>query len=198
MPNTAATYPGSTAGGSVDAGTGENDDAWVNPGNVSADDATEAQITAATFDSPDISRRLQAYNFAFSGLDPAATVDGIIVEIDRRSIISGSGKDFRVQLASDCNNTTSTPTFLGNNKADTATTWPTTSTVATYGTSTDLWGTTGLTGADITSSNFGICFSASALIANADIGCDFIRMTIYYTPPPAPPDIPLIMARTRV
>lgn len=168
-------FPGTTANLS-EASTLENKDAWSSPGNVAADDGTEATITAATFDSPDISQILVASNFGFANV--AGTVNGITVEIDRRSIISGSGADFRVQLA----NGTTFASLVGNNKAATATVWPTTSTVATYGGAADMWGTS-LTAADITRANFAVFLSASAKIANADIGVDFIRVTVTYTPP---------------
>jgi hypothetical protein len=184
VPSTGVKYPASTGGGFIDNVTGENDDAWVNPGNVGADDATEAQITAATFDSPDISRRLHCWNFDFSAIPDGSSIDGITVEIDRRSIVSGSGADFRVQLSTDAANITTGPTLTGDNKANTGLTWPTTSTVATYGGSADTWNAS-LTAAQVKTSTFGVLLSASAKIANADIGCDFIRVAITYTAPAA-------------
>lgn len=166
-------YPG-TVVSLANAGTSENANAWVGPGNVGADDATEAQITAATYDSPDISEILVASNFGFTNV--IGTINGITVEIDRRSIIAGSGADFRVQLA----NGTTFASLVGTNKAATATTWPSTTAVATYGGAADTW-SSGLTAAQIKSANFAVFVSASAKIANADIGVDFIRVTVTYT-----------------
>ncbi len=158
------------------AGTSESAEAWVNPTNVFSDNATEAAITAATYDSPDISQILVASTFGFASV--AGTVNGITVEIDRRSIILNSGKDFRVQLAKG----TAFANLVGTNKAVPATIWPTTSTVATYGGAADLWGTT-WTAAEIKASSFAVFLSCQANIANADVGVDFVRVTVTYTPP---------------
>lgn len=167
-------FPGTIANLS-NAGTSENAEAWVNPGNVVSDNATEAQITAATYDSPDISQILVVSNFNFNSV--SGTVDGITVEIDRRSIIASSGKDFRVQLATG----TAFANLVGTNKAVPATIWPTTSTIATYGGSADTW-TAGLTAGQIAASGFAVFVSCQANIANADVGIDFIRVTVDYTP----------------
>lgn len=153
----------------------ENKDAWVNPTNVGSDNATEATIVAASYDSPDISQILVASNFGFS---VSGTIDGITVEIDRRSIVANSGKDFRVQLATG----TAFANLVGTNKAVPATIWPTTSTVATYGGSADTWSAS-LTPTQVNSSGFAVFLSAQANVANADIGVDFIRVTVTYTPP---------------
>ncbi len=166
-------FPG-TAATLANAGTSENAEAWVSPGNIVSDNATEATITAATYDSPDISQLLVASNFGFA--ISAASVDGITVEIDRRSIIAGSGADFRVQLATG----TTFATLVGTNKAATATTWPSTTAVASYGGVADTW-SAGLTAAQVNDPGFAVMLSTSAKIANADIGVDFIRVTITYT-----------------
>lgn len=152
----------------------ESANAWVNPGNIVSDNATEATITAATFDSPDISELLVASNFGFA-IPAGATIDGITVEIDRRSIILNSGKDNRVQLATG----TTFASLVGTNKAS-ATVWPTTSTIATYGGAADTW-TAGLTAAQVNAVGFAVFLSSHANIANADIGVDFIRVTVDYT-----------------
>lgn len=166
-------FPGTTAN-LANAGTSENANAWVNPGNVAADDGTESTITAATYDSPDISEILVASNFNFNAV--SGTVNGITVEIDRRSIIANSGKDFRVQLATG----TTFADLVGTNKAVPATIWPTTSTIATYGGAADTW-SAGLTAAQVSAAGFAVFLSAQANIANADIGVDFIRVTVTYT-----------------
>ena len=165
-------YPGTVAS-LANAGSSENANAWLNPSNVGADDGTESQITAATYDSPDISELLVASNFGFNLVD--ATITGITVEIDRRSIIASSGVDNRVQLAKG----TTFASLVGANKA-TATVWPSSTAVATYGGSSDLWSTT-WTEAEINASSFAVMLSTKANIANADIGVDYIRVTVTYT-----------------
>lgn len=167
-------YPGTTAT-LANAGTLENAEAWLNPGNIVSDNATESTIVASTYDTPDISQLLVASNFGFT---TSGTIDGITVEIDRRSIIAGSGADFRVQLATG----TTFATLVGTNKAATGTTWPTATAIASYGGTADTW-SAGLTSAQVNAAGFAVFLSASAKIANADIGVDFIRVTVTYTPP---------------
>lgn len=161
------------------AGSSENTDAWVNPTNVGADDGSEASITAASYDSPDISQILVASGFGFTVAD-GSTITGIVVEIDRRNS-AGAASDNRVQLAKG----TTFASLVGSNKADTATDWPTTTGVASYGTgTTDLWGTT-WTPAEIRASSFAVFLSVQADAANTDIQVDFIRVTVHYTAPAA-------------
>lgn len=172
MATSGPNYPGTVASLS-NAGTSESSDNWLNPSNVNSDNATESTIVAATYDSPDISELLVCSNFGFAL--PSAIIDGITVEIDRRSIIASSGKDFRVQLAKG----TTFANLVGTNKAVPATIWPSSSTVATYGGVSDLWGTT-WTEAEIESSSFAVMISCQANIANADVGIDYVRVTITY------------------
>src|SRR5688572_28592353 len=93
-------FPGTVAS-LANAGTSENAEAWVTPGNASADDGTTTSITAATYDTPDISQLLVCSNFNFAA-DIAAdsTINGITVEIDRNNA-AGAASDNRVQLATD-------------------------------------------------------------------------------------------------
>jgi hypothetical protein len=163
-------YPGTVTTASA-APESAND--WLTPSNIAADDGSEAQITAATFDSPDISFQLIAANFGFTIPTDAASIDGITVEIDRRSIIASSGVDNRVQLRD------ASGTLVGANKA-TATVWPSSTAVATYGGAADTW-TASPTVAMVNDPDFGVVLSAKANIANADIGVDFIRVTVTYT-----------------
>lgn len=145
---------------------------WLTPGNVSADDGSEAQITAATYDSPDISFRMRALvNGGVFTIPVGATIDGAIVEIDRRCF-AGSAADFRVQLMQGSS-------LIGDNKADTGTAWPGTLTIATYGGAADGWNAS-LT-RSIVNSQWGLALSVSATSANTDIGVDFIRFTVHYT-----------------
>ena len=73
-------FPGTT-GTLANAGTSENAEAWVSPGNIVSDNATEASITAATYDSPDLSQLLVASNFGFT-IPASSTIDGITVEVE--------------------------------------------------------------------------------------------------------------------
>lgn len=179
MPSVGPRYPG-TASSYANAGTSENAEAWVNPTNVGADDGSEATITAATYDSPDISQILVASNFGFT-IASDATINGITVEIERRDQAIGAASDNRVQLGKG----TAFANLVGNNKADTATDWPTAVAIATYGSSSDLWGTT-WTPTEINASTFAVHLSVQADAANTDIFVDYIRVTVQYTDAPTP------------
>jgi hypothetical protein len=157
------------------AGSSENTDAWVSPTNVGADDGTTASITAASYDSPDISQILVCSNFGFT-IPTGATIDGIVVEIDRNNA-AGAASDNRVQLAKG----TTFADLVGSNKADTATDWPAALASVSYGTgTTDLWGTT-WTPAEINASSFAVFLSVQADAANTDIAVDYVRVTVHYT-----------------
>lgn len=175
-------YP-ATATNLSNAGSSEDKDAWVSPTNVGADDGTTASITAASFDSPDISQILVASSFGFT-IPGGSTIDGIVVEIDRNNA-AGAASDNRVQLAKG----TAFADLVGANKADTATDWPAALATVSYGTgTTDLWGTT-WTVAEINAPTFAVFLSVQADAANTDVAVDFIRVTVYYTEPQEPTHI---------
>jgi hypothetical protein len=166
-----------TAAVNVSTGT-ETAEPWVNPTNVGADDTSEATITAATYDSPDISQRLVTSGYGFT-IPIGSTIDGIVVEIMRRNS-AGAASDNRVQLQDE------TATLVGDDKADTALDWPTTEALKTYGGTTDDWLPAGSwTPAQINDADFGLVLSVQADAANTDIQVDFIRITVHYTAPPA-------------
>ena len=165
-----------SAATNVSTGT-EINEAWVNPTNVFSGNASEAAITAATYDSPDISHQLTTSGYGFT-VPTDATIDGITVEVERRSIIASSGKDFRVQLRN------ASGTLVGTNKAVPATIWPTSATIATYGGAADTW-TASPTDTMVNDPDFGVVTSCQANIANADVGIDFVRVTTTYTEAPA-------------
>lgn len=156
----------------------ESAEPWVNPTNVGADDTSEAVITAATYDSPDISQQLVTSGYGFT-IPTGSTIDGIVVEIMRRNS-AGAASDNRVQLRNEAG------TLVGDNKADTALDWPTTEALKTYGSSSDDWLPAGSwTPEQVNDPDFGLVLSVQADAANTDIQVDFIRITITYTPPPA-------------
>jgi hypothetical protein len=171
--DTGAVFPGS--GTSVSSGDA-NEVTWTTPENITAADSLVAAITAATFDSPDPSFYLLASNFGFS-IPVGSTIDGIQVDINRRSIIANSGVDNELRLQDD------TATLVGDDKAS-ATVWPNTLTTATYGGAADTWNASP-TVAMVNDPDFGVALQARANIANADISVEWVTMTITYTPPAA-------------
>lgn len=163
-------YPGTVATQSV---LPEDDNDWTTPGNVSADDGAEATITAATYDANDISFRLKAQNLGFT-IPSGATIDGILVEIEKRDAAIGAAVDYRVQLFD------AAGALVGTNKADTVTDWPTAATIVSYGGATDTWAASP-TAAMVNDVDFGVALAVEATAANTDIFVDFIRITVYYT-----------------
>lgn len=169
-------YP--SVGESVTSGDA-NEVTWSTPTNIQDADADEATITAATFDSPDPSFYLVGRGYGFS-IPGGSTIDGITVEVNRRSIVASSGKTRLIRLR-DANGAE-----IGDDKNDIGTIWPTTAATITYGGAADTWNT-GLSASAlldmVNDADFGVFLQAQANIANADIGVAFIRITITYTPP---------------
>lgn len=156
------------------AGTGENDAAvgtqsWASFSNITADDATPA--VSSVFEGT-TSHYLKATNFGFD-VPGGATIDGIIVEVERYKFSAGTIRDSILRLVKG-------GVVSGDNKAATATNWPGADTVATYGSASDLWGLT-LTPADVNASDFGVVLSVAATNDDATARVDYISITIHYT-----------------
>ena len=151
-----------------------DDDTWVSPTNVYTDNGTNSSITASTFDTNDYSYVLKTSAYKFQ-IPPSSVIKGIKVEIEKYRA-NGTAVDGMVKLSKDYNNQ------VGDDKADTSTGWGTSATVATYGSSTDLWGTT-WTAADINYPNFGVHFVAKSTGTDSDVYVDYIRITVYYEAP---------------
>lgn len=172
MPSQGPSLPGN-AGSFLSAGTGEDNNDWTNQSNITADDGTEAQITAASYDTGDSSYVLYARNFGFS-VPSDATIDGITVTIERRAF-AGGAIDNDVRLTTG----TTSGDRIGSTKAS-GFAWPGTSSNAQYGGAADLWGAT-LTPADVNDAFFGVAISVLATANNTDIGVDKILVEVNYT-----------------
>lgn len=161
-------------------GTGSNNTsigsvAWSSTGNITSSDDLSAVTSASSIQT---SNYLQATNFGFSSVLPAgSTIDGILVEVERRRDIGGFVYDNSIRLRKSTG-------YVGSNKANTSTDWPTTDTYASYGGSSDLWGTT-WTYDEVTHTDFGVGVSVS-LQGDSETPStarvDHVRMTITYTP----------------
>lgn len=167
---------GPNYGGSITTAAvgSENAEDWVNPSNAGADDGSEASITAATFDSPDVSYWLWATNFGFS-VPAGATINGLQVEIKRRCS-AGAAVDNRVSFY----DTSVGNTNLSDNKFS-GTAWPASSTVATYGGPTDTWNIAGIDATFVNQADFGLVLSVKANAADTDVHVDYMRVTVFYT-----------------
>lgn len=172
MADTGVKYP---TGFSTIKETGDDND-WVNPSNVGADDAAYAYITAATFDSGDVSYLLQVIGFGtyplYMNIPAGATIDGIKVEIERY-YANGQVIDVDVCLTKDGS------ARVGDDKSAGAN-FPTSPAVTSFGGATDKWGTT-WTAAEVNAETFGVLYKMGASANDADGYVDFIRITVYYT-----------------
>lgn len=157
------------------AGTGANDTAvgsiaWATPSNITTDDGNEA---AASVTAGATTHYLKGTNFGFS-IPSGDTIDGILVEIDRRAQTASRITDVTVSIVKG-------GTVTGDNKAI-GTTWPTALTYQSYGGAADLWGTT-WTDSDINASNFGVVISCTNSSGTVGARVDAIRITITHTTP---------------
>jgi len=119
---------------------------------------------------------LIAKNFGFS-IPSNATINGITAEIQRReSSTNDNCFDSHVYL------TKIGDTAVGSNKQN-AGEWPTSFAYATYGSSSDLWGSS-WTYSEVNSSNFGLMINLSGGVSYCLI--DHIRITVTYTTNTAP------------
>ncbi|MCX6796118.1 MAG: putative metal-binding motif-containing protein, partial [Candidatus Falkowbacteria bacterium] len=149
---------------------------WSHPDRIIADDTNYA--TADVPEDGKITHYLKGTNYGFS-IPSGATIDGIEVAINRQS--SGQSSPF---LRDNVVKLVKAGTVTGDNKAVTGTNWPTFSLeTATYGDSSDKWGTT-WTSTDINNVNFGVVLSAknSNTGHNRTATVDYIQITVYYTP----------------
>lgn len=140
---------------------------WTNIGNVAASD--DAKATCA-LTSGQTTKVIQARNLGFA-VPATATIVGILVEVERSASASPGIKDTLVSLY--------ISGFIGDEKEDVVTNWPTTDAYASYGSSSDAWNA-GLTPAIVNDPLFGLVFAAG-WVANATAAVDHIRMTVFYT-----------------
>ncbi len=155
--------------------TGVGTIAWTNPGNITADDTAYATATNVPSNGGH-TNYLRGTNFGFA-IPAGATINGITVRINRQSsgFLSPFLRDNIVRLVK-------AGAIVGSNLAVTAAEWPTSLETATYGSATNLWGTT-WTAAEINDANFGVVLSARNANTNFNrtATVDFIQVTVEYT-----------------
>lgn len=110
-------------------------------------------------------------NFGFT-VPTSATINGIKVDIERKHVNPNIQKDTEIFIIKGGVAGTQ-------NKADISTFYPTVDTYASYGGSTDLWGTT-WNANEINASNFGVHFRPTPVWGQRT-SVDNIRVTVYYT-----------------
>jgi MBG domain (YGX type) len=171
--NSGSIFP--NAGISVTAGPGTT--AWINPGNITADDSVDAQVGLA---SNSISEYLEATDFGFA-LPSSAIIQGITVTIGRSSAGVGGGRieDNTVKIIKN-----GTP--VGTNYAALGVIWPPNhqEQPAIYSPVDPLWGTT-WTATDINANNFGVAVSVinPDLVGTEIAFVDYISVSVSYIVP---------------
>jgi hypothetical protein len=146
---------------------------WGSPGNISTVGSPYATMSVP---ASAITHYLQGTQYGFT-IPSGSTINGITVVINRQS--SGRTAPF---LRDNVVRLVKGGAITGNNKALTGTNWPNTGLgTATYGSSTDLWGTT-WTAEEINANNFGVVLSAvNAKTTRARTATvDYIQITVYY------------------
>lgn len=144
-------------------------------GNVTASDNVYA--TAVHCDCCDQNTQcLTVSDFGFA-IPAGAVINGIVLEVEKKRSagIGGVVVDNGVQLMK-------AGATTGANKMDTSTDWPTIDTYVSYGSPTDLWGTT-WTPAEVNASGFGAAFASISYVCGSTIvtSIDQMRITVYYT-----------------
>ena len=156
--------PGSGTGG----GTGT---AWASTGNILSSNNSRATVTLG---SNGQSQNLDAKSFGFS-IPAGAIINGFRVEIERNA--SGSAIDDEDVFLLKASNP------VGTDHAD-GTDYAASDETNTYGSSSDLWGTT-WTVAEVNNANFGVRLKVdSDTTSNRTVNIDYMEIRVYYTPLP--------------
>ena len=171
--DTGATSPGTMATDNSNGGTID----WYQPNEAKASDDSRTDAELARVE---VSYYLKATNFGFS---VSGTIDGIIVEVERKQPSSDSDiTDSAIRIIKG-------GSIGSTDKSDVAS-WPTNDTYNSYGGATDKWGET-WADTDINASTFGCAIAAiqaDQLYYSGYAYVDHIRITVYYTEgaPPEP------------
>lgn len=155
--------------------TGANDAAygslaWTSPGNVLASDNNRATAAVTNVNTP--TQYLKATDFDFA-IPSGATIDGIIVEIER-SATANACRDDRVRIVK-------ADGSIGTSDKASGTDWATgADQVFSYGGAADLWGES-WTPADINDVDFGVVLAVKWISGTPTARVDHIKITVHYT-----------------
>lgn len=157
---------------------------WGTPTNVYSSN-NQYSTAVLTFDLPN-SCVLAATGFSFS-IPTDATINGIVVQIERKASLANKIKLDTLYLTKDGTNS------VGSDGKDSSY-WTTTDTYSTHGGISNLWGTT-WTPTEINSANFGVLITAYNydLLTTRTAYIDHIRINVTYTeaaPSGTPCDVP--------
>jgi hypothetical protein len=141
---------------------------WTDPSNAKTSDNSYA-TNAINIGQSD---GLIAVDFDFA-IPAGATINGIVLSIERKSSRTLRSKDYLVQLTKDgVNGATAS-------KADTTTTYGTSDATISYGGATDTWGIS-WTAEEVNSDTFGSIFQCTCT-SLATVSVDAFTVKVYYT-----------------
>lgn len=146
--------------------------AWTGLGNLSSNNGSSA--TAAAIAASGGTTRFLDIPFPTISLPAGYTtndISGIVVGVGRNASATNSIRDNVIQLLKN-------DVAIGDNKANTTDFWPTTYALVTYGSSTDLWGTS-WQGSDFTNTKLRIQVGNTAT-ATRDANVDYVYVRIYF------------------
>jgi len=152
--------------------------AWSNPNNITL--PVGSPYATANLNTTSTTEYLQGTNYGFS-IPADAIISGITVSIKRLSslnILGVSIYDVDLKLLKN-------GTVAGNSNAS-AMGWPMLMDIATYGGTSDLWGTT-WTASEINNANFGVSLSVGnpSFFIPRVATVDYMQISVTYTVPPA-------------
>ena len=147
---------------------------WIDPDNIKADDAADAYIDDADFDSGVESYVLKAKGFDFAAVPDGATILGITVKVEAYYTVGECGIALAQLLDVDGNK-------VGTNLASTPI--PLTSgspTIETIGAADNLWGNS-LTAAWVKDADFGVALAVIPTGNNSNVYVDYVTMEVTYS-----------------
>jgi len=152
------------------------DNDWVSPTNIYADDTNYASVTDNTYDPPDQTYVLKAYNFDFSAIPDGATILGVTC------VVSAWTAAAKVQSLDLCQLLDTAGAKVGTNMAATPIQVGVVEGGALdpIGAADNLWGNA-LTPAWVKNSNFGVALGFVSGTANSDIFVDYVTLEIEYS-----------------
>jgi len=143
---------------------------WSNVNNITADDGSAASITLGSSEQSAI---LVAGNFNF-GISPLATIDGLVISMERYASLSNTIEDKQVLL------TAYNGSFIISPDKSASAYWSTTNGVVTFGSPSDLWGRIGISAEII--NNLELYFTCYNLSYSSATGyIDYVKATVYYS-----------------
>jgi len=151
--------------------------AWTAPGNATATDGSYA--TVAITDN-ETSYYLQCLNYGFASIPTWAVINGLIVNVVRKS------SSTTATVPTDANVRLLKAGTIGTTDRATTTSYTTADVTEAHGGATDLWGTT-WTPADLKATNFGVAFATKkpgTASGSRTVSVDYISVVANYTIPP--------------